>query len=521
MEDIKKNPDQQTDIKESEELEKEGTSKGLSPRDDKDINNNIEKDIRENSVEEHPSDVKRVKIVAIKRRSDWAPLHYDAGDVEVSDGEWVVFPTDHGIEVGRIAGKAVPLLFPADIEVPKIERLASTQEIEQYYRNLEKEKNAWKVCEEFIKELGLSMKLVVVESFFDGSKIIFYYVAEQRVDFRELVKKLVRALRTRIEMRQIGVRHEAKMLGGIGCCGRELCCSTFLKSFDPISIKMAKAQNLPLNPSKISGICGRLLCCLTYEYDTYLDLKQGLPSLGKSCDTPAGEGKVINQNIILGTVTVALADGARREFSLKELEDYLASKSESKVSENNIAQSSKVEEDEEAQEAKDDIESNKDLLDRLSRHEDFSNNISYIELDYEEADNLHIIEDIQEDEEYSIETCELELENVSDDIRDDSSAFNEQEKGNIENEVDEEEQFRDVNESDEFLTNEISIKKESLSKTRAHGNGKRKRLRTKYKEGQDRRGGTSRSSRHERHIDKKSRKGKRIRSSKKERTKRR
>ncbi len=294
------------------------------------------------SQEEPPSGPHTVKIVAVKRRADYPPLHYDAGDVEVSDGEWVVVPTDHGFEVGRIYGRAVPITFPETAQIPKVARLASTHEIEQYYHNLEREKFAWETCEKEIVELNLSMKLVQVESFFDGSKIIFYYVAEQRVDFRELVKNLVRSLRTRIEMRQIGVRHEAKMLGGIGCCGRELCCATFLKSFDPISIKMAKAQNLPLNPSKISGLCGRLLCCLTHEYNTYLDLKQELPSMGRSCDTPAGEGKVIGQNVIMGTVTVAVSDGSRHEFSAAELSDYHVNEKEDAIDPDSLESDSDI-----------------------------------------------------------------------------------------------------------------------------------------------------------------------------------
>jgi hypothetical protein len=172
------------------------------------------------------------------------------------------------------------------------------------------------------------MKLIRVESFFDGSKVVFFYSAENRVDFRELVKDLVKALRTRVEMRQIGIRHEAKMLGGMGSCGRELCCSSYLKGFDPISIKMAKAQNLPLNPSKISGLCGRLLCCLTYEYNTYLALKKELPTLGKPCRTPAGEGKVVRQNILKQTITVALPDGGIADFTGEDMKRFREGKYE-------------------------------------------------------------------------------------------------------------------------------------------------------------------------------------------------
>jgi len=500
MEDIKKNEKEHPIIDKTEDLEDEVSSK--------DVDSSEEEVVKEPKAKakESTDEIREIKIVAIKRRKDWAPLHYDAGDVEVSDGEWVVFPTDHGIEVGRILGRAVPLLFPANIEVPKIERLASTQEIEQYYRNLEKEKNAWKVCEEFIKELGLSMKLVVVESFFDGSKVIFYYVAEQRVDFRELVKRLVRALRTRIEMRQIGVRHEAKMLGGIGCCGRELCCSTFLKSFDPISIKMAKAQNLPLNPSKISGICGRLLCCLTYEYDTYLDLKQGLPSLGKSCNTPEGEGKVINQNIILGTVTVALADGARREFSLKEIEEYQSSKTEEEqdIENNNL--------EEKKEDNLEDIFPNEDLLERLSRHEDFSDNISYIELGYEDSDTYSSMEDISDEEDSGRESYDVDVKVEENEI--------ERKVNTLREEQEKEADFNSIADVDESISiAEDTHKENNLRKPQT--TKRKKRVKTRYRNNQDRRAGAYMSSRHERHVDRRSKKSKKTRPNKKERTKRR
>ena len=222
----------------------------------------------------HDVSRRQINLVGVRLRPGMNVIHFDAGDVPVKEGEWVVAPTEHGREVGRIAGIPVKTELPVSNSLPRLEGLASTHDIELYYQNLEKEKEARHICAEFIRSLGLSMKLIQVERFFDGSKIIFYYFSESRVDFRELVKELVRTLKTRIEMRQIGIRHESKMLGGIGDCGREICCAKFLKNFDPISIKMAKVQNLPLNPSKISGLCGRLLCCLTYEYETYIKLRQ-------------------------------------------------------------------------------------------------------------------------------------------------------------------------------------------------------------------------------------------------------
>jgi cell fate regulator YaaT (PSP1 superfamily) len=163
------------------------------------------------------------------------------------------------------------------------------------------------------------MILVDVERFFDGSKIIFYFYADGRVDFRELVKDLVKKLHTRVELRQIGVRNKAKMIGGVGPCGRELCCATFLKEFHSVSVKMAKEQNLSLNPTKISGVCGRLMCCLKYEYTDYVEMKKGMPKVGKRIITPEGEGKVVRQNVMEQRVAVALDDGREIEFGASDL----------------------------------------------------------------------------------------------------------------------------------------------------------------------------------------------------------
>ncbi len=218
---------------------------------------------------ETPRPTSIVRVAGVRIRPGLPPEHFDAGELQLRHGEWVVVETSHGVEVGQTVGRVIPIALPSSL--PKVVRIASTEEIKAYGANLEREKQAWRICQELIEEHRLEMKLVRVESFFDGSKIIFYYSAEGRVDFRALVKDLVRALHTRIEMRQIGIRHEAKMVGGIGSCGRAICCAGFMKSFAPVSIKMAKAQNLPLNPNKISGLCGRLLCCITYEYESYAD----------------------------------------------------------------------------------------------------------------------------------------------------------------------------------------------------------------------------------------------------------
>jgi cell fate regulator YaaT (PSP1 superfamily) len=165
----------------------------------------------------------------------------------------------------------------------------------------------------------LPIYLVQVECLFDASKIVFYFTAPGRVDFRELVKDLVQEFRTRIELRQIGVRHRAKMVGGLGICGRGLCCAGFLRDFEPVSVRMAKEQQLSLNPNKISGICGRLMCCLTYEYSSYQELRKSLPKVGKRLQVPEGEGKIIRYNFIRETVTLEMEDRREVEFTLAEL----------------------------------------------------------------------------------------------------------------------------------------------------------------------------------------------------------
>ncbi|MBT8331810.1 MAG: stage 0 sporulation protein, partial [Deltaproteobacteria bacterium] len=181
------------------------------------------------------------------------------------------------------------------------------------------ENSAHAYCLECIRSLGLKMNLFSVEKSFDGNKYIFFFTAEGRVDFRQLVKMLVKKLNVRIEMRQVGIRNQAKMCGGIGRCGRVLCCSTFLDKFDPVSIRMAKEQSLSLNPTKISGQCGRLMCCLTYEFETYKYLKKDLPRLGKIVNTPGGKGKVIRHNAICNRIAVRLEDNIEVEYRPDQL----------------------------------------------------------------------------------------------------------------------------------------------------------------------------------------------------------
>jgi len=198
-------------------------------------------------------------------------------------------------------------------------RRSGKADFEQKARCTQREIEARTYCLERIEALGLPMKLVAVECFYDGSKYVFYFTAEGRVDFRELVKQLVARFPVRIEMRQIGVRHEAKMTGGIASCGQELCCCRFLTDFRPVSVKMAKTQNLSLNPTKISGACGRLMCCLGYEHDTYENFKKGLPKVGKAVNTTRGEGIVVKYNPLRETICIRMEDDTLVELTRSEV----------------------------------------------------------------------------------------------------------------------------------------------------------------------------------------------------------
>ncbi len=260
------------------------------------------------------------KIVGVRFRKCGKTYNFDPGHFVLSVGDYVMVRTEKGFTVGKVV--TPPRRLDDDVEYPelkKIFRLATEEDLKQYEEMLQREKRAFEFCKERIKARGLPMRLVLVESLYDGSKITFYFTADGRVDFRELVKDLVKEFHTRIELRQVGVRNQAKMIGGIGSCGRELCCSGFLREFHPVSIKMAKEQNLSLNPSKISGACGRLMCCLKFEYESYMESKKGMPKLGKKIDTPMGRGRVIRQNIINKTVTINLDSGSEIEFTMEDL----------------------------------------------------------------------------------------------------------------------------------------------------------------------------------------------------------
>ena len=245
---------------------------------------------------------------------------FDAGDLPFGAGEPVIVESDKGLVLGKA------LSAPQDTEKRfilksprKVVRKATPEDLEQFEKNQQLEKDAFQFCLEKVKEKNLSMKLVKTEVLLDRSKILFYFTAEKRVDFRELVKDLAAQFRMRIEMRQIGVRDEAKMICGVGSCGRELCCAKFMNRFELVSVKMAKEQNIALNPTKISGICGRLMCCLAYEYPTYMELKKDLPRVGKHIVTRSGKGKVIRQNVLNQTVTVQLEEGGEITIHASEI----------------------------------------------------------------------------------------------------------------------------------------------------------------------------------------------------------
>ncbi|UOQ46360.1 stage 0 sporulation family protein [Halobacillus salinarum] len=264
-----------------------------------------------------------IEVVGVRFKKAGKIYYFDPGELRMTTEDYVIVETVRGIEFGKvvIANKSVD---EEDIVLPlkKVIRIADDKDKVTVAENHDNAEEAYRVCEKKIREHKLDMNLVDVEYTFDRNKVIFYFTADGRVDFRTLVKDLASVFKTRIELRQIGVRDEAKMLGGIGPCGRMLCCSTFLGDFEPVSIKMAKDQNLSLNPAKISGLCGRLMCCLKYENDEYESAKRELPDLGESMTTSFGKGKVVGLNMLERLVQVEFRDKERvLEYSLQELID--------------------------------------------------------------------------------------------------------------------------------------------------------------------------------------------------------
>jgi len=258
-------------------------------------------------------------MILVRLRESGQVHFYNAGNLDVKEGNYVIVEHDRGLDYGKIVPPAEGFAVDSKAkELPKrIVRKATESDLKQIEENRVKAKEAFSTCVKKIEEHKLDMKLVWCEYSFDRTKIIFYFTAEGRIDFRNLVKDLAKIFKARIELRQIGVRDEARLFGGFGPCGRELCCAKFLKDFEPVTIKMAKEEGLPLNPPKISGLCGRLMCCLSFEYETYKLLSKGLPREGERVHTQQGKGKVIGINVFKRTATVELEDGTQVEISYK------------------------------------------------------------------------------------------------------------------------------------------------------------------------------------------------------------
>lgn len=254
------------------------------------------------------------EVVQIRLREAGKISYYDASECRPQAGDYCIVQAERGLEYGQ-AVSDIEEVLDSDIERPlrKVVRIAGRRDMQQINENKKKAKEVFDICVKKIEEHKVPMKLVECEYTFDRSKIIFYFTAEERVDFRNLVKDLANIFKAKIELKQIGVRDEARLMGGYGPCGRPLCCATFLKDFDPVSIKMAKDQNLPLNPAKISGLCGRLMCCLGFESSTYKKLSKNLPKVGEIIQTEQGPGKIIARNIIKQSLTVELEGGGQFE----------------------------------------------------------------------------------------------------------------------------------------------------------------------------------------------------------------
>lgn len=263
------------------------------------------------------------RVVGVRFKKAGKIYYFSPGEINIERDDYVIVETARGVEFGKV------VIGPKDVgeddvvlPLKSVLRIATEKDKLIVEENREEAEKAFHICINKIEEHELDMKLVDVEYTFDRNKVLFYFTAEGRIDFRELVKDLAAIFRTRIELRQIGVRDEAKMLGGVGPCGRMLCCSTFLGDFEPVSIKMAKDQNLSLNPTKISGLCGRLMCCLKYENDVYETAKKDLPDLNEEMITSFGIGKVIGLNMLEKLVQIEIIETGRViEYTLDELLD--------------------------------------------------------------------------------------------------------------------------------------------------------------------------------------------------------
>jgi cell fate regulator YaaT (PSP1 superfamily) len=263
------------------------------------------------------------KVVCVFFRRAGKSYHFDAGDLELAPGDAVVARTARGQEIGTV--RSGPREMPEGAlreELKPVLRRATEDDLRRAEENLAREKEAMEVAARKVQEHGLDMKLIEAEATLDGSRIVLHFGAEGRVDFRALVRDLARSLRTRVELHQVGVRDEAKMRGGMGHCGRPLCCSTFLTEFDPVGIKMAKEQDLSLNPQKISGICGRLMCCLNFEYEFYREARRCIPKTGSRLETKQGPGRLTEVDAVRNRAVVTLDEGGKLELELEEVAQH-------------------------------------------------------------------------------------------------------------------------------------------------------------------------------------------------------
>lgn len=287
-----------------------------------------------------------IKVVGVRFRTAGKIYYFDPQKLPIKRGDHVIVETARGVEYGTVVGEMKEV---ADDEVMQplkpVLRIATAKDDKQEESNREKEKEALKICLEKIQKHNLEMKLIDAEYTFDNNKVLFYFTADGRVDFRELVKDLASVFKTRIELRQIGVRDETKIVGGIGICGRPLCCHTFLDEFAPVSIKMAKEQNLSLNPTKISGVCGRLMCCLKNEQETYEYLNRKLPNVGDYVTTDDGlKGEVHSVNVLRQQVKVIVDDGDEKEIHEYKVEQLRFKKRHGKKEKHNAAEDRELKE---------------------------------------------------------------------------------------------------------------------------------------------------------------------------------
>jgi len=289
-----------------------------------------------------------IKVIGVRFKKAGKIYYFSPTELPIKKESYLIVETARGVEFGECV-IGIKEIKEEEIVSPlkSVIRIADEKDINKHKENKDKEKEALDICLEKIQEHKLDMKLIDVEYTFDNHKVIFYFTADGRVDFRELVKDLATVFKTRIELRQIGVRDEAKMVGGLGPCGRPMCCATFLGDFASVSIKMAKEQNLSLNPTKISGICGRLMCCLNYEQTTYEDIRKRLPKVGAIVKTEEGNGEVVGNSIVKEMVKVKIRRGdeeAVEEFKITDVE-LISGKYEDTMDENNIKLVVEAEED--------------------------------------------------------------------------------------------------------------------------------------------------------------------------------